>query len=88
MDEESIQDVMQGVLSYRKAADKYNLKLSTFESRVKKYKNSNDAERLSNRIFDCKYTSFQVFSVEEEKLLSDYIIKFCKMHYRLTTIQV
>ncbi|CAG5007177.1 unnamed protein product [Parnassius apollo] len=39
VDEESmqsaIQDVMQGVLSYRKAVDKYNLKLGTLESRVK-----------------------------------------------------
>ncbi|KAG5870635.1 hypothetical protein JTB14_034887 [Gonioctena quinquepunctata] len=63
VDEESmqsaIQDVMQGVLSYRKAADKYNLKLSTLESRVKKYKNSNDAEGSSNRTFDSKYTTFQ-----------------------------
>ncbi|KAG5887165.1 hypothetical protein JTB14_002520 [Gonioctena quinquepunctata] len=91
VDEESmqsaIQDVMQGVLSYRKAADKYNLKLSTLESRVKKYKNSNDAEGSSNRTFDSKYTSFQAFSTEEEKLLNDYIIKCCKMHYGLTTIQ-
>lgn len=91
VDEESmqaaIQDVMQGVLSYRKAADKYNLKLSTLESRVKKYKNSNDAEGSSNCTFDSKYTSFQVFSIEEEKMLNDYIIKCCKMHYGLTTIQ-
>lgn len=91
VDEESIQaaiqDIMQGVLSYRKAADKYNLKLSTLESRVKKYKNSNDAEGSSNRTFDSKYTSFQVFSIEEEKMLNDYIIKCCKMHYGLTTIQ-
>ncbi|KAG5874217.1 hypothetical protein JTB14_019192 [Gonioctena quinquepunctata] len=91
VDEESmksaIQNVMQGVLSYRKAAVKYNLKLSTLESRVKKYKNSNDAEGSSNRTFDSKYTSFQVFSTEEEKLLNDYIIKCCKMHYGLTTIQ-
>ncbi|KAF9818171.1 hypothetical protein SFRURICE_003912, partial [Spodoptera frugiperda] len=87
VDEESMQsairDVMQGVLSYRKAADKYNLKLSTLESRVKKYKNSNDAQGSRNRKFDSKYTSFQVFSMEEEKLLNDYIIKCCKMHYVL-----
>ncbi|KAG5877409.1 hypothetical protein JTB14_035647 [Gonioctena quinquepunctata] len=91
VDEESmqsaIQNVMQGVLSYRKAADKYNLKLSTLESQVKKYKNSNDAEGSSNRTFDSKYTSFQVFFMEEEKLLNDYIIKCCKMHYGIKTIQ-
>ncbi|CAH2101181.1 unnamed protein product [Euphydryas editha] len=84
-DEESmqsaIQDVMQGVLSYRKAVDKFSLKFSTLESRIKKkYKNSNDAEGSNNRAFDSKYTSFQLFSVEEEKLLNDYIIKCCKMH--------
>ncbi|CAF4937022.1 unnamed protein product [Pieris macdunnoughi] len=83
----AIQDVMHGVLSYRKAADKYNLKLSTLESRVQKYKNINDAKGSSKRTFDSKYTSFQVFSMEEEKLLNDYIIKCCKMHYGLTTIQ-
>ncbi|XP_046975376.1 MFS-type transporter clz9-like [Vanessa cardui] len=91
VDEESmqsaIQDVVQGVLSYRKAANKYNLKLSTLESRVKTYRKRNDAEGSSNRTFNSKYTSFQVFSSEEEKLLNDYIIKCCKMHYRLTTIQ-
>ncbi|XP_046972441.1 uncharacterized protein LOC124539186 [Vanessa cardui] len=91
VDEESmqsaIQDVVQGVLSYRKAANKYNLKLSTLESRVKTYRKRNDAEGSSNRTFNSKYTSFQVFSSEEEKLLNDYIIKCCKMHYGLTTIQ-
>ncbi|GBP25955.1 hypothetical protein EVAR_84514_1 [Eumeta japonica] len=52
VDEESmqsaIQDVIQGVLSYRKAADKYNLKLSTLQNRVKKYRNNNDAEGSSS----------------------------------------
>lgn len=44
-------------------------------------------EGSSNRSFDSKYTSFQVFSIEEEKILNDYIIKCCKMHYGLKTIQ-
>lgn len=84
----AMQDVLQGVLSYRKAADKYNLKLSTLESRVKKYKSRTDDKTSSNRTFESKYTSVQVFSIEEEKLLNDYIIKCCRMHYGLTVVQV
>ncbi|KAJ8737586.1 hypothetical protein PYW08_000181 [Mythimna loreyi] len=47
VDEESIKlavDVIHGRLSYRKAALKYNIKTSTLESRVKKFKEGSQAE--------------------------------------------
>ncbi|KAL3288802.1 hypothetical protein HHI36_003235 [Cryptolaemus montrouzieri] len=89
--EESMQSaihyVVQGILSYRKAADKYNSKVSTLESRVKKYINRTDDQVSSNRTFDSKYTSVQFFPADKEKLLNEYIVKSCKVHYGLTTVQ-
>lgn len=35
-----------------------------------------------------KYSSFQVFSNEEETLLQNYLIQSCKMQYGLTYKQV
>lgn len=91
VDEESIKlavdDVIHGRLSYRKAALKYNIKTSTLESRVKKFKEGSNSDGPS-RTFHSKFTSLQVFSLEEETRLNDYIINCCKMHYGLTTVQI
>lgn len=91
VDEESmnlaIDDVIPGRLSHRKAALKYNIKTSTLESRVKKFKDGNKDNRPS-RTFHSKFTSLQVFSLEEEARLNDYIINYSKMHYGLTTVQI
>ncbi|XP_039759705.1 uncharacterized protein LOC120633562 [Pararge aegeria] len=91
VDEESMKlatdDVIQGRLSYRKAALKYNIKTSTLESRVKKFKDGSNTDRPP-RTFHSKFTSLQVFSLEEETRLNDYIINCCKMHYGLTTVQI
>lgn len=88
VDEESmtlaINDVMEGRLSYRKAALKYNVKASTLESRVKRVKAATNHDGTPLRTFQSKFTSLQVFSSEEEVLLNDYISTRCKMHYGLT----
>ncbi|XP_026326754.1 uncharacterized protein LOC113235308 [Hyposmocoma kahamanoa] len=82
----AIKDIVEGKLSYRKVADKYGLKASTLESRVKKVRiTSNEADCTR---FHSKFTSYQVFSVEEESQLSEYIQKSSKMHYGLTILQV
>lgn len=83
----AINDVLQGRLSYRKAALKYNIKTSTLESRVKKFKGGTSADRPS-RIFHSKFTSLQVFALKEEARLNEYVINCCKMHYGLTTVQI
>lgn len=66
VDEESmnlaIDDVVQGQLLYRKAALKHNIKSSTLESRVKKFKDGSNAAGPS-RTFHSKFTSQQVFSL-------------------------
>lgn len=91
VDEESIKlavdDVIHGRLSYRKAALKYNIKTSTLESRVKKFKEGSNSDGPS-RTFHSKFTNLQVFSLKEETRLNDYIINYCKMHYGLTTVQI
>lgn len=91
VDEESInaaiEDVIHGRLSYRKAAMKYDLKTSTLESRVKKFR-ANANNNGPTRTFHSKFTSIQVFSLEEEAHLNEYITVSCKMHYGLTTVQI
>lgn len=74
-------------MSYRKAALKYNIKTSTLESIVKKFKDGSNADGPS-RTFHSKFTSVQVFSLEEEARLNYCIINCCKMHYGLTIIQI
>ncbi|CAG9577529.1 unnamed protein product [Danaus chrysippus] len=83
--EESRKLAIDDVIRYRKAALKYNIKSSTLESRVKKFKDNTDGP---SRTFHSKFTSPQVFSLEEENRLNDYIINCCKMHYGLTTVQI
>lgn len=92
VDEESmslaIKDVLEGKLSYRKAADKYGIKVSTLESRVKKIKENADDDASTSRTYQSKFTSYQVFSTEEETQLNEYIKKCSNMHYGLTLLQV
>lgn len=66
MSTSAIEEVMEGKLSSRKVADKYNVKPSSLESHMKKIR-SKPADRRDStpRSFNFKYTSCQVFSVEE-----------------------
>lgn len=80
----AISDVLEGKLSIRKAADKYNLKPATLQHRIEKIKKK-EVEGVS---FSSKYTSQQVFTTEQEKQLNEYIIKCSKMHHGLTLTQV
>jgi transposase-like protein len=84
---QAIKDVLEGKLSYRKAADKHNVKASTLESRVKKIKNKSD-EVGPNHTYQSKFTSYQVFSNDEESELIEYIEESSKMHFGLTLLQV
>lgn len=82
---EAIKDVLEGKLSYRKAADKYNIIASTLESRVKKIKNKPD-EADPSHTYQSKFTSYQVFSNDEESELIEYIEESSKMHFGLTLL--
>lgn len=84
---EAIDDVILRRLSYRKAALKYSIKTSTLESRVKKFKVGINADGPS-RTFHSKFTGLQVFFLEEEARLNEYIANCCKMYYGLTIVQV
>lgn len=63
----TIQDVVQGIVIYRKAVCKYNLKPSTLERNIR-------TELTMNCTLVSKLTSFSRFSVEEEKLLKTNIL--------------
>ncbi|KAG7300114.1 hypothetical protein JYU34_015655 [Plutella xylostella] len=83
----AIKEVLDKTLSVRKSAVKYGLKPSTLETRIKKHHKNVAAEETA-RVFKSKYTSNQVFTIEEESILNKYITDWSKMHYGLTTIQV
>ncbi|KAH9643097.1 hypothetical protein HF086_008813 [Spodoptera exigua] len=86
--ESAIKEVLDKTLSIRKSAQKYGVKPTTLESRLKKFHQQAAAENIPTRAFTSKFTSNQVFSTEEEALLNNYIIECSKMHYGLTIIQV
>lgn len=81
----AISEVIEGKLSIRRAADKYNVKCGTLQHRIKKWKEGRKEEGAS---YSSKYTSQQVFNLNQEKLLTEYIIKCSKMHHGLTLSQV
>lgn len=82
----AIDDVIKGRLSFRKAALKYNIKTSTLQSRVRKFKAGNGDK--PSRVYHSKFTSLQVFSLEEEARLNDYLTNCSKMHYGLTEVEI
>ncbi|KAI4463934.1 helix-turn-helix psq domain [Holotrichia oblita] len=78
----AVEDVVNGILSIRKAAEKYNLKPATLQHRIEKRKLT--GKTLNSAVYSSKFSSQQVFTKEQEKLLSEYIITCSKMHYSLT----
>ncbi|CAL1682569.1 unnamed protein product [Lasius platythorax] len=83
----AISDVIEGGLSIRRAADKYNLKSATLQHKIEKKKRL-EANNQEPTKYSSKYCSQQVFTVDQEKQLNEYIIKCSKMHYSLTLIQM
>lgn len=84
----AIKEVVEKTLSIRKSAYKYGVKPTTLESRLKKLKEAAGEGNTQGRVFSSKYSSNQVFTIEEETALNNYITRCSKMHYGLTIIQV
>lgn len=96
----AITDVIKHHKSIRVAAADNNLKAATLQHRIEKYRKNHrninsevsddsaledDAADLNQvRKYHSKYTSTQVFSVEEECELEKYLVKSSRMHYGLT----
>lgn len=83
----AISDIIEEGLSIRKAAAKYKLKSATLQHKIEK-KKTLEAHNQEPTKYSSKYCSQQVFTVNEEKQLSEYIIKCSKMHYALTLLQI
>lgn len=89
--ESAIKEVLDKTLSSRKSAQKYGIKPTTLESRLKKFHKKASVEKENNipaRVFSSKFTSNQVFTTEEEAFLNKYITDCSKMHYELSIVQV
>lgn len=88
--EMAITETIKGTLSLRKAAYKYNISVSTLQHRIEKIrkntKTQNDEARY--KIYGSKYTISQVFTIKQEKMLSEYIVNCSNMHYGLSLTQV
>lgn len=85
----AISEVLKANLSIRQSAEKYDIKLSTLQTRINKILKTKSAEpTTSNRSFDSKYTANQVFTKEEEDMLNEYIRICSKRHYGLTLEQI
>lgn len=87
----AMKEVLEKTLSIRKSAQKYGVKPTTLESRLSKFHKKTAIEKEDNipaRVFSSKFTSNQVFTIEEETLLNKYIADCSKMHYGLTIVQV
>lgn len=83
----AIQEVLNKTLSTRKAAAKYGVKSSTLDSRIAKLRSAEN-DHIPARVFTNKFTSYQVFTQQEETLLNGYITECSKMHYGMTLVQV
>lgn len=93
IDEENVKSAVNEVLakklSIRKAAYKYNIKAATLQHRIEKFrKNFNENESSSSNTYSSKYTVAQVFSIEQEKVFTEYLLNCSKMHYGLSLKQL
>lgn len=95
--EEVIEKAMEAVrngTSLRAAADLYGMDFSALFYRLKKSKAINslvDETRrctTNTKCYSSKYTSQQIFNVEQETLLCEYIIKCSVLNYGLTYRQI
>ncbi|CAK1597348.1 unnamed protein product [Parnassius mnemosyne] len=85
----AISDVISKKLSIRVAAGKYNVKTATLQHRIEKFRKSfEDSQASSSKSYSSKYTVAQVFSKQEEKMLTEYLLNCSKMHYGLSLQQL
>lgn len=83
----AITEVLEKTLSIRKAAEKHNVMASTLQHRVEKMRKTTEQNTKESYLFSSKYTVSQVFTTEQEKMLTDYMINCSKMHYGLSLNQ-
>lgn len=93
LDEERIKaavsEITLKVLSIRKAAEKYGIKPATLQHRVEKFRKASEENQLSfSNLYGSKYTVAQVFTAQQEKMLSEYLLTCSKMHYGLSLQQL
>ena len=92
LDEERIKttvsDVTLKVLSIRKAAEKYGIKPATLQYRVEKFGKASEEGNRHLLICIGQNILAQVFTVDQEKMFSEYLLTCSKMHYGLTLQQL
>jgi hypothetical protein len=77
-------EVVDGILSIRSSAKKYDIDRMTLTRYIAKYReNPNDSNALQPN-----FKVRQIFTKEEENILKDYIIKSSKLNYGLSRKQV
>lgn len=79
----AIRAVVEEKISIRKAANTYNLKPATLQHRLEK-----NRLQIPKQHFFSKYCSKQVFTVDQEQKLNEYVVTCSKMHYGLTLYQL
>lgn len=82
---QAVKMVCDEQMSIRQVATALNISKSALARHVSKYKKSENKNQL---VFQKNLTCSLVFSLDQENLLSEYLIKASKMHYGLSTIQV
>lgn len=87
-------EVISGILSLRKAAEKYGLKPAILQHRVEKFRKEHEANERTpdgastTTSSKSKYGIAQVFDLQQENALSEYLTTCSKMHYGLSLQQV
>lgn len=85
----AVSEVTLKVLSIRKAAEKYGIKPATLQHRVEKFRKASEENQSSSpNLYGSKYTVAQVFTAQQEKLFSEYLLTCSKMHYGLSLQQL
>ncbi|XP_055906379.1 uncharacterized protein LOC129941699 [Eupeodes corollae] len=80
----AITAVLDKTMSLRGAAAAFGILPTTLYYRIKKLKSNKEPQSLK---FSSKYSTQQVFTNGEEKMLEKYLIRSSKMNYGLTKIQ-
>ena len=82
------EDVINGALSLRKAADAFNVNFMKLQRYVKKVKTARNEGKNESEIHVGYAKARQLFSEEKEQALVDYIKHSAKIFYGLTTTDV
>lgn len=85
----AISEVISKKLSIWRTADKYNIKAATLQHRIEKFRKSFvENQAPSSNSYGSKYTISQVFSTQQEKIFTEYLLNRSKMHYGLSLQQL